>query len=157
MFIYVFVMQDSWQNHCFCSDKWSILWRSLHWVGCWHKPTFPPWWCCDIIKWAGAAAGKVLCNTRSLDSSLNPPFFLEVLGSVCECLSSSFPATRLCFSRQKKDLRAPVEKWDGLAGESAWTWTPAAHRGTAFVAMKYQFAWHSLWPAPMCIPHWVTV
>ena len=45
-------------------------------------------------------------------------------------LSSWLPASRLCFMRQKKARRAPVDKWDALTGLSAWTWDPAAHRQT---------------------------
>lgn len=66
-------------------------------------------------------------------TSSNPPFFLSIQGS--NGLSSCFSATRLCFIRQKKDLRAPVDKWGGLMGAS--TWTPAAHTDTALVSSTY--------------------
>lgn len=44
--------------------------------------------------------------------------------------------------RQKKDLRAPVAKRDGMTGTSPCTWTPAAHRKTAFVAMTCSATCH---------------
>ena len=60
------------------------------------------------------------------NSSLYRPFFFGVQGN--ECLSSCFPATRLCFMRQKKDRRAPAVRWDVLTGGSDWIGTPAAHK-----------------------------